>query len=333
MFSLKTNLSIALGALVSFGLLVAAHPSRVAADTAAAKALFKPLPTPQEALKAAGSKELISLGEKLYFDTRLSQSGEISCNSCHMLDSYGVDNVAGSTGHKGHITGRNSPTVYNAYLHISQFWDGRAKDVEEQALGPILAGGEMAMPSKEEAEKMLNKDAEYPNLFQAAFPGEEKPVSFTNVGKAIGAFERTLVTQDAFDEYLRGDEDALTKEQKAGLKVFMDTGCAACHSGPLLGGQMYQKVGLVKPYPTKDLGRYEVTKNEADKYLFKVPSLRNIEKTGPYFHDGKVKTLAEAVELMAWHQLGKKLSKKEVNSIVEFLSSLTGKLPAKFAKK
>jgi cytochrome c peroxidase len=171
----------------------------------------------------------------------------------------------------------------------------------------------------------LKKDKTYPAEFAAAFPGESDPITYPNVGKAIGAFERTLITPSRFDDFLKGDESALTAEEKKGAQLFAQTGCTACHNGATLGGNMFQKLGLVKPYPTTDMGRFQVTKNEADKMMFKVPSLRNVAKTGPYFHDGSVKTLEEAVSKMAEYQLGRQLTPEQVNEIVTFLNALTAK--------
>lgn len=287
------------------------------------KKLFQALPKVTDIKENSLSNEKIKLGKKLYFETKLSKAGDISCNSCHQLDNYGVDNKAFSEGHKGQLGGRNSPTVYNSALHFLQFWDGRAKDVEEQALGPILNPVEMAMDSEDEVVKRLQEDESYKLLFELAFPNEKSPLTFKNVGKAIGAFERTLITPARFDDFLNGDNTALNKDEKKGFKLFVEKGCTACHSGALLGGSMFQKLGLVFPYKTKDIGLAEVSKKESDKYFFKVPSLRNVEKTAPYFHDGSIKSLDEAVRLMAFHQLGNKLSDEEVGSIVIFLRSLT----------
>lgn len=313
--------------ILSFALAVVvaslAAPTRGSCDdvyVSMFQALEKPAPTAQSA-------DLVALGKKLYHDPIMSLDQDISCNSCHNLKTYGVDNLPTSPGHKGQLGGRNSPTVYNAALHMSQFWDGRAKDVEEQALGPVLNPVEMAMPTGDVVIERLQAKAEYKKLFAKAFPHEKEAITFPNVGKAIGAFERTLVTPSRFDAYIKGDTTALNDAEKAGLKTFVQTGCVTCHVGSPLGGQMFQKMGLVKPYPLKDLGRYEVTKLEAEKYFFKVPSLRNIEKTGPYLHDGSVATLEDAVRIMAEYQLGKQLSQEETASIVTFLKSLTGELP------
>jgi cytochrome c peroxidase len=296
-------------------------------NAALVQSLFKPLPNIAENPNNPITDAKVSLGKKLYLDPKLSKSGEISCNSCHGLKTGGVDNKPTSPGHKGQLGGRNSPTVYNAALHVAQFWDGRAADVEAQALGPVLNPIEMAMGSENECTSYLEKNEDYKKQFAKAFPGEKNPVTFKNMGKAIGAFERTLLTPSPFDAYLKGDSNALTGKQKKGLKTFIDTGCASCHNGVAVGGGMYQKLGLVKPYETKDLGRYEVTKLESDKYVFKVPSLRNIAQTGPYFHDGSVDTLDKAVKLMGSHQLGRDLSDSQVEQIVEFLRSLSGSHP------
>ncbi|MCL4150289.1 UNVERIFIED_CONTAM: hypothetical protein GTU68_018156 [Idotea baltica] len=241
-----------------------------------------------------------------------------------MLDSYGVDNKAVSSGHKKQTGARNSPSVYNSALHFLQFWDGRAKDVEEQALGPILNPVEMAMDSENNVVEALRVDKDYKLMFSLAFPDEKKPLNFRNIGKAIGAFERTLLTPSRFDKFLDGDNSALNIKEKKGFELFVKKGCTVCHSGVGLGGHMFQKLGLVKSYQTDDIGRAEVTGNDSDKFFFKVPSLRNVEKTAPYFHDGKVETLSEAVRLMGYHQLGVKLINDEIESIVLFLNSLTG---------
>ena len=288
--------------------------------------LFRPLPDKAIDADRTITDIKIQLGKKLYFEKRLSLDKSMSCNTCHNLDTFGVDNKATSPGVKGEFGDRNSPTVFNAALHLAQFWDGRAKDVEEQALGPILNPIEMAMPDEESVVKRLEADKEYTQLFAKAFPKDKKPLTYKNIGEAIGAFERTLLTPSRFDDYLKGDEKALTALEIKGLQAFTENGCTACHSGATLGGNLYQKLGIVKPFKTEDLGRFKVTKKEADKFVFKVPSLRNIEKTGPYFHDGSVKTLPEAVKLMAKHQLGKELNEDQVNSIVAFLRALTGEV-------
>ncbi|MFN3246723.1 MAG: cytochrome-c peroxidase, partial [Leptonema sp. (in: bacteria)] len=212
-----------------------------------------------------------------------------------------------------------------AGFHIAQFWDGRAKDLVEQAKGPILNPVEMAMPSEAAVVKKISAIQEYKDLFPKAFPNEKEAITYENIAKAIAAFESTLITKDRFDDFLKGDAKSLTPEEQKGLKTFMDVGCIQCHNGALLGGNSYQKMGKLNPYETKDLGRYNVTKKEEDKYMFKVPSLRNVALTAPYFHDGQAKTLEDAVKQMAWLQLNKKLTDEEVQSIVAFLKSLTDK--------
>lgn len=274
------------------------------------------------------TKALVKLGETLYFDNRLSVNEKISCNSCHIVDKNGpgVDNEPTSEGAFGKRGGRNSPTVLNAGFHFVQFWDGRAADLEAQAKGPILNPVEMVMPSEEEVLKRLNGSKEYTTMFREAFPYSTSPVSYDNMAKAIAAFERTLVTRDRFDDFQKGKDKALSAGELAGLKLFLTTGCTTCHNGPVIGGNSFQKVGLLKPYEnTDDLGRYVVTKDEDDKFKFKVPSLRNVALTHPYFHDGKIAKLEEVVRRMASMQLGKDLADPEVQSLVVFLNSLSDK--------
>ncbi|MGB0952693.1 MAG: cytochrome-c peroxidase [Planctomycetota bacterium] len=289
---------------------------------------FGALPKNMDRADAPSTKAQIALGRKLYFEKRLSKDGTLSCNSCHGLDTYGVDNAQFSSGVDGKLGGRNAPTVYMAAAHVTQFWDGRAADVEEQALGPILNPVEMAMDSAEQVVGILKADAEYPKLFAAAFPEDAEALTWNNLGRAIGAFERQLVTPSRFDDYLLGDASALTEKELRGFKAFVDTGCFGCHNGPYMGGQIYMKLGLVKEWPSqKDLGRFDVTGVETHKMVFKVPSLRNVAKTGPYFHDGSVDELEEAVRMMSRHQRGIELTDEEATSIVDFLGALTGELP------
>lgn len=290
------------------------------------KSTFGALPDIMASDASTVTAEKVALGRALYFDTRLSKNHDISCNSCHQLDKYGVDNQPTSSGHKGQKGNRNSPSSYNAAGHFVQFWDGRAPDVEAQAMGPVQNPVEMGM-TPEGATAVLESIPGYEPMFKAAFPADPKPVSFTNMGAAIGAFERTLVTPSPFDKYMKGDATALTAEQAKGLETFVTTGCIACHTGPYIGGTMYQKLGMVLPYETPDFGRSAVTNNEGDKFFFKVPSLRNVAKTGPYFHDGSVATLDEAIVKMGKHQLGKDLDATAVAEIKTFLEALTGELP------
>ncbi|KJS06738.1 MAG: cytochrome C peroxidase [Flavobacteriales bacterium BRH_c54] len=301
-----------------------------------AKTLFGELPELVDNPENPITEEKVILGKQLYFDVRLSKDNTQSCNTCHNLNTFGVDNLPTSPGNDGKNGTRNSPTVLNAALHTSQFWDGRNKDVEEQAGGPILNPVEMAMPSEEFVIERLSEIEEYKALFAKAFPEEEQPITYKNLQKAIGAFERKLITPSKFDDYLAGNDEALNEQEKRGLETFMTTGCITCHSGNALGGQLIQKFGLFGNYweLTKsekiDEGRFEVTQNEADKYFFKSPSLRNIEKTYPYFHDGSMKNLDEAVKIMAKLQLNKELTDKETNDIIAFLKTLTGDVPQEF---
>jgi cytochrome c peroxidase len=281
--------------------------------------LFKPLSVKRAEIK---KDSLVELGEKLYRDNLLSSNKSQSCNTCHKLDNFGVDNLPTSKGAEGKNGARNSPTVYNSSLNFVQFWDGRAATLEEQAIGPIFNPVEMNMTSEEQLITRLKSVKEYTELFSKAFGKEKDLVTVKNVGAAIAAFERTLLTPSRFDKFLEGKHDIFTNSEIKGFKTFVNIGCASCHSGVGIGGGMYQKLGLVKPYKTNDLGRFTVTKNESDKYVFKVPSLRLVKNTFPYFHDGSVKTLEEAVKLMAKHQLGKELSDADVKSIVTFLQTL-----------
>lgn len=307
-------------------------PAAVQKKAAALFASVKPQDTSDDPSVEAARVEL---GKLLYFEHRISAGKDISCNTCHDLAQYGVDarekdgkRTPTSAGHLGQLGGRNSPTTYNAFVHTTQFWDGRAKDVEEQAKGPVLNPVEMAMKSDADVVKVLKGIKGYPERFAAAFPGEKDPLTYDNFGKAVGAFERKLVTPAPFDAFLAGKVDALSEGQVKGLELFIER-CTACHMGPALGGMIFQKLGLMKPYPTKDEGRFEVTKVEGDKFMFKAPSLRNIAKTAPYLHDGSIQTLEEMVQIMAEYQTAQgKLSDEQLGLVVEFLQSLTGELPA-----
>jgi len=294
-------------------------------------AMFAPLPAVMESDSNPVTLAKVNLGRKLYYDMRLSKNHDISCNTCHLLDKYGVDSLPTSSGHREQVGGRNAPTVYNAAGHIAQFWDGRSPDIEDQAKGPPLNPIEMAMADEAAVETVLKSIPGYVTQFEAAFPDDEAPVSYDNMARAIGAFERGLVTPSRFDDYLAGDDSALSDSEKAGMTAFLDTGCATCHAGAYLGGNLYQKLGLVKPWDQDDdQGRFDATGQDTDRQFFKVPSLRNIAETGPYFHTGAVESLNEAVRLMADHQLGKELNNEEVVSIIAFLNSLTGEIDAAY---
>jgi cytochrome c peroxidase len=269
----------------------------------------------------------IELGKKLFFEPRLSKSGWISCNSCHNLSTGGADNLPSSIGHKWLFGPINAPTVLNAKFNLAQFWDGRAKDLKEQAKGPIANPMEMAS-NHELAVNVLQSISEYVQWFKEVY-GEEK-ITIDNVADAIAAFEETLTTPNSrFDLWLRG-YDRISKSEEEGYALFKDKGCIHCHNGFGVGGTSFQKFGVTKPYDkdTQTLGRYNVTKDEKDKYVFKVPLLRNIELTAPYFHDASAWSLSEAVKIMAEYQLGVTLTDDETNTIVAFLRTLTGDQPS-----
>ena len=271
--------------------------------------------------------DLVELGKMLFFDPRLSKSGFISCNSCHNLSMGGTDNIPTSIGHAWQQGPINAPTVLNAGMNLAQFWDGRAADLKAQAGGPIANPGEMAS-THELAVKILNSIPQYRAHFEKAF-GSDK-VDIDRVTTAIAAFEETLVTPNSrFDKWLEGDKKALNKQELEGYKLFKSSGCTSCHNGPAAGGTLYQKFGVYHPYKTKSKieGRKAVTGKESDLHVFKVPTLRNIEMTYPYFHDGAVWTLEEAVKTMGKLQLDIDFNEKEIASIVAFLKTLTGEQP------
>jgi cytochrome c peroxidase len=298
-----------------------------------AQSLFKPIPLEPPAIKGvAATPAMVELGKALFFDPRLSQSHNISCNTCHQIGLGGVDMLPTSIGHKWQRGGRNAPTVLNAVFNIAQFWDGRAADLKAQAGGPIQNPIEMGI-NHAHAVEMLKGIPGYAKLFEAAFPGDKGRITIGNAETAIAVFEATLITPNApFDKYLRGDSNALASEQKEGLKLFMEKGCAACHAGINIGGQMYAPFGVVENpgadfLPPNDKGRLEVTKTPSDEYVFRVPPLRNIELTPPYFHTGKSWDLRQAVAVMGVSQLGQKLTDDEISKITAYLKSLTGEQP------
>lgn len=306
-------------------------------DTAAAgppsdqiKGLFGTMPQEMTSASNPITEEKVTLGRMLYYDPRMSASGDISCNSCHILDEYGVDGNSTSPGHDGSFGVRNSPTVYNAAMQIAQFWDGREPDVEAQAKGPILNPVEHGMGSAEDVAAVIKGIPGYAPYFAAAFPGEDDPITFDNIAKAIGAFERKLVTRGKWDRWLMGDGTALNKQELRGVQTFIDLGCTTCHMGPNLGGNLYQKMGLIEAYPTEDLGRFDATGQEQDKHFFKVPILRNVAETAPYLHDGSIEGLDEVVTIMARYQLGKTVTPEQTADLVAFLKALTGKLPTEY---
>ncbi|MGC2830615.1 MAG: cytochrome c peroxidase [Candidatus Acidiferrum sp.] len=295
--------------------------------------MFAPLPAVMSSPENPATEEKVTLGRILYYDPRMSLNQKISCNTCHPLDAYGAESTRVSTGFKNQKGNRNAPTVYNAAGHFVQFWDGRAPTVEEQAKGPITNPVEMAMPSNAAAVQVIKSMPDYVALFQTAFPNDKDPITYNNMALAIGAFERGLVTPSRWDAFIEGDQSALTNAEKLGFNTFAATGCQWCHYGPYIGGAVYQKLGVVKPWPNQtDQGRYQLTKEETDKMVFKVPSLRNIKKTGPYFHDGSVPTLDQAIRNMAVHQRGVTLTDAQVKSIETWMDSLTGQIPLSYIK-
>lgn len=299
----------------------------------AAQAQFKPLPASYKDIPGnTASEDLIALGAMLYHDPRLSASHALSCAACHNIGLGGGDDASTSVGHKWQLGGRNAPTVLNATFNFAQFWDGRAKDLTEQAGGPIVNPVEMASPPEHIVEQLKSIPG-YADAFAKAFPGQKDPISAQNVSIAIAAFETTLITPNApFDQYLNGKADALNPVQKEGLKLFMDKGCAACHNGINIGGGMYAKFGAVaapdaKYRPVADKGRMAVTKDPADEYVYKVPTLRNVALTAPYFHTGSAWDLKEAIKVMGKAQLGQDINDDETGKIAAFLETLTGDQP------
>jgi len=297
-----------------------------------ARKYFSPLPMNFNSDSNPITKEKVELGKMLFFERRLSVNNMVSCATCHAIEYYYATPAPKDMGATKMHT-RNSPTVLNTAGQFVQNWIGNRKDVEEQALGALTAAATLGNPSPEAAAEKLKNIPAYQELFKKAFPEDKDPINPQNIAKAIGAFERTLVTPSRFDEFLKGDVKALTREEKIGLKTFIEVGCVSCHNGALVGGNSFQKFGVYEPYwnytKSKDIdeGRFVVTKKEEDKYVFRVASLRNVEKTAPYFHDGSVYSLREAIWIMGKVQLGKELTEQQINSIEAFLKSLTGKLP------
>jgi cytochrome c peroxidase len=321
--------------VLSVAALVALTTSSASADELMQRAqeTFKPIPSVVPAVKGnAVTREKTELGKMLFFDTRLSASQIISCNSCHNLAAGGVDAGPTSIGHGWQKGPRRAPTVFNAVFNVAQFWDGRAEDLKAQAKGPLQASVEMnATPAL--VEKTLASMPAYVEHFKTAFPEDASPVTFDNVSKAIEAFEATLITPASrFDQFLEGDAGALTDPEKTGLSLFIDKGCSSCHNGINVGGEAYFPFGVVeKPgaeiLPAKDKGRFAVTKTASDDYVFRAAPLRNVALRAPYFHSGQVWSLKQAVGIMGASQLGQKLTDQEEDAIVAFLQTLTGEQP------
>ena len=288
------------------------------------------------------SEAKIALGKALYFDPRLSEHGTLSCNSCHNLMAAGDDNRPNSIGMHDARGGRSAPTVWNSAFYSVQFWDGRAATLEDQAKGPMVNPVEMGMGTLDVAMGRLQQIPGYQTQFAAAFPGEAKPITADNVAKAIAAFERTLITPNApYDRFVKGEKTALDEQQIRGMESFADLGCTACHSGANFSGPTLPVgTGFFMKFPTfpgsaydarydltKDDGRFAVTQQESDRHLFRVPTLRNIALTAPYFHTGSVPTLDLAVRVMAKTQLDKELTDDQASDLVAFLNALSGEFP------
>ncbi len=333
---MKTKTSIIILLFLITLLLISCGEKKESVDRLAmiekAKTVFGTLPAVMPGSEN-DTPEIIALGKKLYFDDRLSVNDQQSCNTCHMIDDNGagVDNLSTSPGAlEGTIGTRNSPTVLNSGLHFVQFWDGREPNLKAQAKGPVLNPIEMGMPDSNTVVKKFRKIAEYKKVFADA----NMKITYDNMAEAMAAFERTLITKDRFDMFMKGNPQALQEDEVAGLALFIDKGCTTCHTGPLLGGNMYQKMGLLKPYAdTTDKGIFDISGKETDKYMFKVPTLRNIALTDPYMHDGNIETLKESIVLMADIQLDKVLTDDEVNKIEKFLGSMSDIKLAKANKK
>ena len=279
----------------------------------------------------------VALGKKLFFDPRLSLDGTVSCATCHRPALYGTDALAKSIGVEHRLNARNAPTVLNAALQFKAHWIGDRANVEEQAMKSLVGHASFGNPDFAAVIRKINALPGYAADFKQAFPNDPEPVKPENLGNAIGAYERTLVTPSPFDTYLKGDVKALSPQAQQGLKTFIDIGCVSCHNGVVVGGSVFQKFGIFGDYwketgsQSVDDGRFNETKVLADKYVFKVPSLRNVAMTPPYFHDGSVSTLPKAMRIMGKVQLGKELTEQEVNDLMAFLNGLTGELPRDFA--
>ena len=301
-----------------------------------AQSAFRALPKDMATPDFPVTPERVSLGRKLFFETRVSVDGTMSCARCHLPSLYGIDGLATSHGIHDKIVSRNAPTVLNAAVNVKQHWGGELESVEDQAKKALLPA--FGNPNYAAAMAKLRAIPGYREMFKKCFPGDADPVTEDNWAKAIGAYERTLVTPSRFDDYLGGKTDALTAAERQGLRVFIDTGCARCHDGAGIGGKKFRKFGVREDYwkatgsKQKDKGRSAVSQDPSDDYVFKVPLLRNVEMTAPYFHDGSVATLPAAVRVMARVQLGKTLSEEDTTTITTFLKCLTGKVPDDFAK-
>jgi cytochrome c peroxidase len=332
------NRLASLTATLSLLFTATAHAQSNQALMKEAQRIFQPLPKDMATAEYPVTPERVTLGRKLFFDPRFSLDGTVSCAHCHQPALYGTDALAKPLGVKSLVNPRNGPTVLNAALQFAAHWRGDRKNVEDQATKALIGPPSFGEPDYTAAMAKIKAIKEYGPLFEKAFPHEKDPITAQNWGLAIGAYERTLVTPAPFDAFLHGDSKALSPTAQTGLRKFISTGCTTCHNGVDVGGGMFQKFGLMEDYwkatgsEEPDKGRFDVTHNTADMYVFKVPSLRNVAMTPPYFHDGSVATLPEAVHVMARVQLGKTLTDEDTKEIVAFLNSLTGELPRNFAE-
>lgn len=317
------------------GILVFSAGAVSAGEQLRAKALeaIAPLEQQQVSFKDPFWEEKVALGRLLFFEPRVSLDGTVSCSRCHLPQLYGTDALARSIGVMGRLNPRNAPTVLNAFLQVSQHWRGDRESVEDQAVKALVGPPSFGNPTPEAAMARLKAIAGYPELFKKAFPEDQDPVNAKNWGLAIGAFERTLVTPSRLDKWLKAEESALSPKEKRGLERFLELGCVDCHGGAGLGGTMYEKFGIHMDYwkltgsKEIDKGRADVTGDPQDLYVFKVPSLRNVAMTPPYFHDGSVADLREATKIMGLTQLGREIPSTDLEDLMAFLTALTGMLP------
>lgn len=298
-----------------------------------AKSYFTPLEEFDLSKQSPERLKMIELGKKLFYDKKLSNKQNLNCASCHDMKKFGTDNLPLSPGDNDQFGTRNAPTVLNSHLQYAQFWDARERTVEDQAAGPIFGNFEMNMPDTATLLNRLNTDDYYIKTFAEVFPKSDTAITIETIKLAIGAFERTLITPAPIDDYLKGDFKAISTKAKLGIKAFVDNGCIPCHSTSSIGGQMAQKFSLYGYYwdytnsTHIDKGKYEVTKDPSDKFVFKVPQLRNIEKTQPYFHDGSIESLREAIIIMGKAETNITLKDEDVDNILEFFKTLTGEIP------
>ena len=334
MFAKKITFSV-IACVVLSGVVAAQNTDQTLLERA--QQLFKPLPANAATEDHPITADRVALGKILFFETRASIDGTVSCAKCHLPSLHGAEGLPTSFGNLGKPLPRNAPTVFNTALQFVQHYGGNRKDVEEQAERALISPFAYGNADYAAAEAKLRAIPGYRPLFEKTFPGEAEPITAKNWATAIGAYERTLLTPAPFDRYLTGDQNALSAQAKTGLDKFISTGCVGCHSGVVVGGTMYQKFGITQDYWTAtgskniDKGRFNDTKNEADTYMFKVEQLRNVAVTAPYFHDGSVNELKDAIRIMAKVQLGRDLSGDDIADIQAFLESLTGEVPKDFA--